>query len=201
MDRVQRAAARRLKREIGELTTVVRHCFATKHWLPGLILLYSTMDIVASLDRPESKDDMTREDFISWVDEYMRPSTRLQCSAIDLYAARCGLLHTYAPGSKLSRRGKAKEVYYAWGTGTVANLEEMAKRVKWDIPACTIHVDRLVKVFENGFQEFRRAIGADPQRAARVYTRAAKLFGRLSTEEVSKALNSGAGGPTSYRGL
>jgi len=190
MDKNQRAAARKLKHDIGELVAIARHCFATGHLLPGLILLYSTVDIVASLDRPESKEDVTRTDFVSWVDKYMRPTSTLRCNAINLYAARCGLLHTYAPGSKLSREGAAKEIYYAWGTGKVETLEKLMKAQRWHIPACAIHVDTLLKVFEVGVQRFRRDIGTDTQKADRVYARAAKFFGALSTDLASRALNS-----------
>lgn len=61
-------------------------CFDAGRILPGLILLYATIDILASLNRPEAKEDVTRQDFISWIDAYMLPRPPLNCTAVDLYA-------------------------------------------------------------------------------------------------------------------
>ena len=40
---------------------------------------------------------------------------RFGVSGLDLYAARCGVLHTYTMDSRLSTEGKAKRILYAWG--------------------------------------------------------------------------------------
>lgn len=77
------------------------------------MLLYAQIDIAASLNRPVSKSQVTREDFKNWVNQYLLPNSNLDCSADDLYAARCGLLHTYMAESKASRAGKAKQTFYA----------------------------------------------------------------------------------------
>lgn len=187
MSQAHKEAKRKLQRDIEGMLGAVKDCFTNRRILPGLVLLYSTIDILASLDRPDSKQDVTREDFIAWVDVFLLRGSSLKCSAIDLYAARCGLLHTYAPGSKLSREGRAKEIYYAWGKAKVGALEQSMQNIAWKTPAVGVHVNGLLKGLERGFQEFRRAIGRDSTRATRVYARAAKFFGPVPTELISRS--------------
>jgi hypothetical protein len=185
MSQPLKAAKRKLKRDIGELLAAVGDCFKNRRILPGLVLLYATIDILASLDRPDSKQDVTRDDFVAWVDAFLLPGSSLKCTGIDLHAARCGLLHTYAPGSRLSGEGKAKEMYYAWGKAKIGPLERSMQNIDWKIPAVAVHVDALHKAVEDGLQTFRRVLGRDSTRATRAYGRAAKFLGNVPTELVS----------------
>jgi hypothetical protein len=184
MNSKQRRARRKLKSDIGQLTETATHCFKDGRILPGLVLLYATIDIVASLDRPVSKENADRKDFMSWVDAYVLRGSSLRSSATDLYAARCGLLHTYTPESRLSREGTAKEIYYAWGTGKAEDLEEAMNRSNLKTPTVAVHADELLRAVGRGFDKFFRDLSKDPRRAARVYDRAGKWFGGLSTELV-----------------
>src|SRR5688572_27090457 len=70
----------------------------------ALILLYSGVDILGALATEDGQ--ATRESFVDWADNYMTPSTKLGCSALELYSARCGLLHALTPGTRLTREGK-----------------------------------------------------------------------------------------------
>ena len=57
----------------------------------ALILLYSGIDILGASD---SVDGIaSRETFLQWTDRYMEPANKLGCSSLELYSARCGLLH------------------------------------------------------------------------------------------------------------
>ena len=85
-------------------------CLSNHLRMPALILIYSGIDIMAALGRPRDKDEATRSDFIEWCDSFMLNGSELSCTAIDLYAARCGIVHTYTMNSRLSKQGKAKEI-------------------------------------------------------------------------------------------
>src|ERR1700730_11609505 len=184
MNSKQRRTRRKLKSDIGQLTETATHCFKDGRILSGLVLLYATIDIVASLDRPVSKENADRKDFMSWVDAYVLRGSSLRCTATDLYAARCGMLHTYTPESRLSRERNAKEIYYAWGTGKAEDLEEAMNRSNWKTPAVAVHADELLRAVGRGFDKFFRDLPKDPRRSALVYDRAGKWFGGLSTELV-----------------
>ncbi len=99
------------ERHMDTLFGAINSCEANKFVLPALMLIYSGIDILASLER--RKGEGTKASFTRWVDEYLLKAVSLPCTSLELYAARCGILHTLTPESDLSRKGKAREVGYA----------------------------------------------------------------------------------------
>ena len=81
---------------------------------PCLVVLYSTIDSIASLSSTHDRD-VTRQDFEGWVNRFLLPGSKLTCTSTDLYAARCGVLHSFSAYSSIQRRGKARLICYAWG--------------------------------------------------------------------------------------
>src|ERR1017187_2461079 len=92
-------------------------CIQAQCLVSAVALIYSTIDALSALTRPSSAADTNRDIFINWVKKYVRPRKRLQCSAADLYGARCGILHNYGVYSRLRRQGKAKAIIYKWKDG------------------------------------------------------------------------------------
>jgi hypothetical protein len=128
------------------------HCFAEsatilldqRYILPALALLYTGIDIAASLER--LGHESTKKSFIRWCDCYLLKQRTLSCTSADLYSARCGILHAHSAESDLTRAGKAKKVFYAWGTGTTASLDAIAKFSNRS-DAVNIHVSDLREAF------------------------------------------------------
>jgi hypothetical protein len=85
--------------------------------MSAVALIFSTIDSLSALDRPVEAQSTCREVFIKWANEYLLKPNLLHCTAIDLYAARCGVLHTYSAESDLTRIGKAKKLIYEWRSG------------------------------------------------------------------------------------
>jgi len=83
--------------------------------LPSMMMCFATIDILAALARPDGKDESDSSDFRDWVKRYLLPDSNLVCSADDLWAARCGLLHTYTPEARDTRKGKARKMLYVSG--------------------------------------------------------------------------------------
>ena len=78
--------------------------------MSAMILVYSAVDILGALD---SDDGIaTRDTFIDWANRYMDPAGALGCSGLDLYSARCGLLHNWSPVTRLTKAGTAREFIY-----------------------------------------------------------------------------------------
>jgi limonene-1,2-epoxide hydrolase len=48
----------------------------------------------------------------------------LPCSATELYAARCAVLHTLSSQTALTQSGEARQVAHAWASTDVARLQE-----------------------------------------------------------------------------
>lgn len=146
--------------------------------LPALLILYSGIDIMASLGRPASQPRVTRTDFYRWVDDYLLPGSRLQCTSVDLYAARCGLLHSYYAESDLSRQRQARQIWYAWGIGSPQSLQRSIDQAGVDF-AVAVHVDELLSAFELALDRFETALSADPARLKLVSQRTRKFLGFL----------------------
>jgi hypothetical protein len=142
--------------------------------LPGLILLFSAIDIFASLARQATKHSVTRADFIQWVDSYLLPKSGLACTATDLYAARCALVHTYTPKSTLSRERKAREIQYdPWGVDTLQDLIQEAGMADRYVG---VSVEKLFHAFLEATERFELDVSSDPTRRAILESRIDELY-------------------------
>jgi hypothetical protein len=63
----------------------------------SLAMVYIGLDTMALLACPVKKQSQTRSDFIARVDKYLKAdaASDYQYEGIDLYAARCAVLHSY----------------------------------------------------------------------------------------------------------
>jgi hypothetical protein len=116
-------------RTILELHPAIAEAFSTGERLfPALLLLYSSMDVVASFTRPIGQEDTSGEVFKAWIDRYMLPASGLKCRSEDLWAARCGMLHTLTIESKLSREGRARRISDVDRSSGVDRLQQQIDR-------------------------------------------------------------------------
>jgi len=124
-----------------QLLVSIEDCRSRQHILPCLVLLYSGIDVMASLER--AGPDVEKKDFQRSVTSYLLAGHSFDCTADDLYAARCGIVHTFSAESRLSRDRKAKPVVYAWGDGKVESLMKVSTdimREKYRF----VHLDELI---------------------------------------------------------
>src|ERR1019366_9257359 len=68
-------------------------CMGAGYSEAALALLYSGIDTLAFLSAPAAAKVVTWRDFSKWCDRYMVPFMHSAASGIDLYGARCGVLH------------------------------------------------------------------------------------------------------------
>lgn len=111
-----------VEKSITDVNTCITNCLDANMLMPTLILIYSAIDGAAWLSHAE--DDNKKEHFINWVNEWIMPQKKLNCTAIDLYAARCALLHTYTSKARLTRQGDAKQMCYVYGKATVKEMHD-----------------------------------------------------------------------------
>lgn len=125
----------------------------------ALILLYSCVDIFGALDTDGG--EATRESFVTWADRYMTPATKLGCNALELYSARCGLLHALTPETRLTKEGKARRFSYV--TYPVFFPEQ-------NVPGelFIVHVGTLWLAFRDGTRQFVVDSESDPERSERI---------------------------------
>ena len=88
-------------------------CINQKLQLPALTLIYSTIDSLSWLAYGDIGGNKVQ--FTKWVDEYMDNEKLLDITSLDLYSARCAIIHTLTPNSKRSNKKEASVLCYAWG--------------------------------------------------------------------------------------
>lgn len=80
-----------------------------------LVLLYSSIDSMGLLDAPPTQTSASGESFKNSVKKYLLTYPGLEYNEVDLWAARCAVLHTFTSESDLSKGGKAREIQYYSG--------------------------------------------------------------------------------------
>jgi hypothetical protein len=156
--------------KLEQLFQVINFSLEKGFWEPALILIYAGIDALAWLDRRSDSPDVSKSDFIGWCDRCLLLPADAELSAEDLYAARCGLVHTYTGESKLHRQEKVTKLFYSRKTPTgEVNLEQLnGNEHVWPL---WVDIDLLVKRFRDGVARYREAVAADPQLTAKVYDR------------------------------
>jgi len=124
----------------------IKSAFEKEEFVPGLILIYSLIDHMAWLMLPPSQSISTRTDFCRWVDIFMLPVGNLSCTAIELYSARCALVHTYTLDSSLTQAGEARRIIHCYGKTTLEFHNKVETFTGRD--AVLIHVNRLLDAVE-----------------------------------------------------
>jgi len=207
MTKERRGTAQQVERQgfphaeyaISEMLDATDLLVANGHHRPALILLYSTIDAIASLARPAASQNVTRQYFVSWAEAYMlTEGAEPACTALELYAARCGLLHTHGPEARLTDEGSARVIAYAWGTATLAELRDVIARMGKQQAVVGIHFDDLIAAVRRGFERFLTDARTDPVRRQLIEQRA-RMLAPVTRTEAEAFLERGRGGEDTVR--
>jgi hypothetical protein len=150
--------------------------------LPALILLYSAIETVGALanDNPSASPG---EIFQTWVKNYLLPVRMIYPNEVDLYGARCGIIHTLTPYSNLSKTGKARMVCCAWGVASADLLQQWIQEAGKQDELVAVHVDDLYRGWKLGVERFIQDLRNDPSRQAEVLGRAEHFFSYLAIDK------------------
>jgi hypothetical protein len=149
-------------------------CWESRLYGPVLVLMYSTIDAVAWLSCPLGQPEVKRSDFVGWVDRYLIPDSGLQCTATELYAARCGVLHSLTPDSGISRKGDARQIYYAVGPDRARVLQYAIDNSSEPIVA--VQLDLLLRASRHAFTRFFESAATDEDLTRRIESRRSRIF-------------------------
>ncbi len=158
-----------------ELLSTIQDSLDNKRIAPALLLLYSGIDTMAWLSREESHLDVLLNDFENWVENYLLPDAGLACNAIDLYGARCSIIHSYTAESRLSRLGQARRIFYAVGNKNAEELQEYIDAANYP-DTTALHVGDLFNAFRMGIERFNHTLANNPVLANLVHQRADKFL-------------------------
>ncbi len=84
--------------QIVQMIDEIKKCQAAGATTACLVQIYVYIDALAYINMPITKSKNTKTDFIDWVDKYLKahPSQAYQYRGIDIYGARCALLHFFS---------------------------------------------------------------------------------------------------------
>ncbi|MCH7826890.1 MAG: hypothetical protein IIC75_02775 [Bacteroidetes bacterium] len=152
--------------------------------LPTLMILYTAIDSAAHL---YSNNKTVRKRFMDWVDKFMIKSENLGFTSIDLYSARCGILHTLTSTSSLVLEGKAKKGIYSLDDSNKNDLKKVLDPTALD-ECFFVKLDELIKLFYKGFLEFFDSIFKDQKLKSNVISKCEKYYNHTTIDEMAKEL-------------
>lgn len=139
----------------GIRVTIENKCYGS-----AVILILSGIDTMAYLSMPETQEDVQKTDFIGWVDKYLRFPCKEQLTGLDMYGARCGMLHSYSSNSKLCREGKCRQIGY---------MDNSRPEIIYDPKKSTelvmVSVEALRNSFFNGVDKFLIDLFSDKKKS------------------------------------
>ena len=129
----------------------------------SLTLIYSGIDTFGLLAAPPDVLDASGNTYKQWCEKYILPRIKsvegVPVTVVDLWAARCGILHTSTPLSKLERDGKAHQIWYQFLDKGGVNLITSSK-----LPLLGLDVLNLAMAFKEGGIAFITDINQDQAR-------------------------------------
>jgi hypothetical protein len=173
-------------KHVSDLVEAIQDCLAKHRILPCLTLLYSGMDVLASLEAKPGEG--TEKSFVRWVDLYVLKGGKFSCTALDLYAARCGIVHAFSAESRLRQSGKARTVVYAWGDADAKKLEKSGNLLGQNCSA--VQLDDLVYAFRIGIANQIEEVRKSQERQQALEKAVARWFIPLDPKSVDAFLAS-----------
>jgi hypothetical protein len=175
-----------LEKHLRDLFAAIIHCYRNQLLMPCLVLLYAGIDVAASLEPSVAKGVGDR--FEKWVDRYMLSGRSLSCTAKELYAARCGVVHTFTPDSNISKAGSARVIGYAYGNAELKKLDEATTLSGRQGLQVNVHLSDLIEAFHAGYETYLKEAFADSARWNEVMRNAGTWTVSIDTALVDKYL-------------
>lgn len=154
-------------------------CLARGQHFAALILLYAGVDIIASIELKKGNNKIS---FMHWADAYLIPAGSLDCTSLELYSARCGILHTMTAESDLSRSGQARAIYYSWGDADPQQLNAAIEMSEAKGTAVVLNVEHLSDSFMAAVINWAKEVRMDAARLERIEAKAVKWFVNMQTD-------------------
>lgn len=102
----------KLKKFITDQRDALKLLYNRRLLMPFLMVFYTTIDILGYISDKNDEKEINKR-FQTFVGKYMSAKL-LGIDPVDLWSARCSILHKCSPISNLSKKGKAKEFLYSW---------------------------------------------------------------------------------------
>lgn len=148
-----------------DMLAASKHCIEVRQYIPALVLIYSHIDTLAWASTSKGNGSVG-DRFEAWVNTWLLPElvdSAPTLTATELYAARCGMVHTLTSTSHLSSSGKARRIGYAAGTASPQAMDEALASTEFAGQIVMLHYEVLFRALCSAIDNF---IGASSENAA-----------------------------------
>jgi len=158
----------------GQVRRGIRVALDNDCYASAVILIYSGIDTMAYLSMPREQQYVTPDDFVRWADRYIRFPCEEQVSGLELYAARCAMVHTHGIASPLSRQDRVRQIGYV-----DRSVPEVSYNPRVSEDLVMVSVEALAEAFFGGSDRALIDLFADEQTAPVAEQRLNTLVHRL----------------------
>ncbi|KLD96025.1 hypothetical protein [Aliarcobacter butzleri] len=166
------------EKDIQQMFKGIELCLKEKLQFPTLSLIYTIIDNLAYI---AYGDIGVEKRYKKWITEYMFKEKNLNVTPMDLYSARCAILHTLTPNSKKTNEKKAFVITYAWGNYDVNILEKSISYSNQKFKA--LHINDLYDSLVKGTIKF---FNSDILKEKECLKRMDEHYGKISKEILIK---------------
>ena len=166
-----------LKTVQGDIKDPIRIVLKNKKYRAAVILILTGIDTMAYLSMPAGKKTQDCHDFIEWVDKYVLFEGREKLTGLELYIARCVILHSYSDYSSIMSMGDCRKIEYT----DQSNQDETEYNPKESDKIVKISVKALTEAFFKGVDRFFDYLFSDNEKALLVEKRLDELMLKFPT--------------------
>ncbi len=159
-------------------------CRARALDIPMLVLIFTALDTLSWALYGDKVKEVRRR-FTALCDDHILPGSTIQCTALELYAARCSILHTLGWESELSKIGKARSIFYSFGTDD-PTIAQAALELTNPGRFISVRADDLLIAAQNAVAAVEKMAPTDPELAQRLSVAAGKQYRSLESSEGEK---------------
>jgi hypothetical protein len=174
------------RKAITDVLEAAALCLTHEKVLPGVCLVLIAIDTMSTLSRPAGTAHGRRH-FVEWVDKYLLPGSGLPCTALEIYAARCGLLHSQSPRSELGEAGQVRDIWYALGPATASGLQAAADKSLRSGRVVGVQLEQLLQAVQAATLRFGMVVNLDLELEKLVEERSMAMFTRFTSEVASES--------------
>lgn len=151
--------------------------------VPALVLIYTAIDSVSWI-ASEDPNELVGTRFKNWINTWMLKKGKLKCTAEELYAARCGVLHSLTPNSDLSEKKGVRKIAYAWGKAKHDELEESISALSMSDTIVSIHLESLFWAFREGFADYLDHVFSSEKEREMFLIKSGQHFANINMEQM-----------------
>lgn len=148
----RRPSTARLSNRMNSIIWAIDYCIENAALYPALILLYSSIDVLASLRTIDGNS--TGNSFKSWANDYFFSQGNFAFDADDLWDARCGIVHTLRYES---RRNNQRVIRYA-----ILGNDSDIKAITNSTQEVGVHFEEMFDAFKSGYKKYLEFLESTP---------------------------------------